>query len=71
MNLQGWFESGGQLNTCLINLAHILSSPHDRSMGLWAAVLQLQVAAEGGREHGPDRSGNKSCEGTRMVEQQR
>ena len=65
------------MNTCLINLAHISSSPHDRSMGPWVALLRLQVAAKGGREHGPDmttggdRSGNKSREGTRMVEQRR
>ena len=59
------------MNTCLINLAHISSSPHDHSRGLWAVVLRLQVAAEGGRGHGPDRSGNKSREGTRMVEQRR
>ena len=64
------------MNTCLINLAHISLSPHDCSTGPWAVLLQLQVAAEGGREHGlymttgGDRSGNKSREGTRMVEQQ-
>ena len=46
-------------------------------MGRWAVVLRLQVAAEGGREPGPDmttggdRSGNESCEGAQMVEQQR
>src|ERR1700761_4605255 len=53
MNLQGSFESGGQLNTCLINLAHISSSPHDCSTGPWAAVLRRLAEVEGGGAPGP------------------
>jgi hypothetical protein len=46
-------------------------------MGLWAAVLRLQVAAEGGLEPGADMttggdgSGGESCEDARVVEQRR
>ena len=41
------------MNTCIINLAHILLSLHIRITGMRTMVSRLQVEVEGGRVPSP------------------